>query len=135
MLTFAPAIEIHESHLKWGRRAIPWRDIRRVDQTKWAVPLALKLALQDGRHLLLIYPGDPDSSDNLLRHIRRNARLALLDGVPYRQFWGEPPALEPRVLAGPKYQLLRPEDEAEIERMFRRLKSVGRLEPRGSDEE
>ena len=32
------------------------------------------------------------------------------------------------------YPLLRPEDEEEVERMFQRLKSVGRLDPRKTDE-
>ncbi len=133
MLALRPAIEIHETHLKVGRRAIAWSDIRRVDQTRWNAPLAVYLTVAGGRRLLLVYPGDLDSSTSLLRHLRRYAREALLDGVPYRQFWGEP-AAEPKQLPLPRYPLLRPEDEEEVERMFQRLKSVGRLDPRGTDE-
>jgi len=71
---------------------------------------------------------------SLLRHLRRYSREALLDGVPYGQFWGEPPSAAPKQIPPPRYPLLRPEDEEEVERMLQRLKSVGRLDPRGSDE-
>jgi hypothetical protein len=134
LVTLRPAIEIHESHLVIGRRVIEWSDIRRIDQTGWNAPLAVHLTLADKSRILLLYPGDVESSTSLLRHLRRNSRLALLDGIPYRQFWGEP-AAEPEKSADPiKYPLLRPEDEEEIERLFQRLKSVGRLDSRGSDE-
>ena len=90
--------------------------------------------LADSIALLLVYPGDFDSSTSLLRHLRRYSREALLDGIPYRQFWGETPAAEQKQLPPPRYPLLRPEDEDEVERMFQRLKSVGRLDQRGSDD-
>lgn len=86
--------------------------------------------------MYLIYPGDLDSSNSLLRHIRRNACQALLDGVPYRQFWGiDEPADERKNLTSPQYRLLRPEDEAEVERLYQRLKSVGRFDPKNPEEE
>ncbi len=134
LLALRPAIEIHETHLKIGRMAVAWSDIRRLDRTGWNAPLAVKLSLSGGRQVLLVYPGDFESSISLLRHLRRYSREALLDGVPYRQFWGEPPAVEPKQSPPPRYQLLRAEDEEEVERMFQRLKSVGSLDPRGSDE-
>ena len=148
-MAFRPAIEIHETHLRVGRRDIAWSQIRRLDQTGWNVPLAVYLTLQGGSRVLLLYPGDFDSSASLLRHLRRHARQALLDGVPYRQFWGEPPLGEtpaskvappspastaPRKLPPPRYPLLRPEDEDEVERMFQRLKTVGHLERRDPDQ-
>jgi hypothetical protein len=34
----------------------------------------------------------------------------------------------------PRYPLLRPEDEDEVEKMFQKLKSVGRIDGRSSDE-
>ena len=147
-----PRIEIHETHLRLGKRTILWRDIRRLDQTGWIAPLAMTLTLSSGRRVLLLYAGDLDSSASLSRHLRRYSRNALLDGIPYRQAWGE---LEPQKLPEPRKTpdpprrqappavhrpLLRPEEEEEIERMFQRLKSVGRLDqrdqrdPRGSDE-
>ena len=163
-MAFRPAIEIHETHLRIGRHEIPWSHIRRLDQTGWNVPLAVYLTLQNESRILLLYPGDFDSSASLLRHLRRHARQALLDGVPYRQFWGEPmvsdipptrpsaarfpaaasktslpsnanlpPTTKPGQIAPPRYPLLRPEDEEEVERMFQRLKTVGHLERRDQD--
>lgn len=170
-LVLRPSIEIHESHLQVGRRSIPWRAIRRLDRTGWNAPLVMRLgilravretaqpALRKGaralagagvfeENLTLIYPGDLDSSTSLLRHLRRYSKEALLDGVPYAQYWGEPSAQAsqtavhaPHAVAAPeapnapvRYPLLRPEDEEEVEKMFQRLKSAGRIEQRGPDE-
>jgi hypothetical protein len=85
---------------------------------------------------LLIYPGDPDSSNSLLRHLRRFSREALIDGVPYRQFWGEAPPKpkDRKQTALQRYPLLLPEDEADIERMFQRLKTVGHIDQKNSDD-
>jgi len=149
-LLWQPVVEIYETHLLLGRRIILWREIRRLDQTGWIAPLAVTLTLSNDRRVVVLYAGDLDSSSSLLRHLRRYSRNALLDGIPYRQAWGEPgetPELEKKlerrkiVESGPQRQtptvhrpLLRPEEEEEIEKMFQRLKSVGRLDPRGSDE-
>jgi hypothetical protein len=134
LLALRPPVEIHETHLQMGTRAIAWSEIRRLDQTGWNAPLAVYLTLVDDQRVLLVYPGDLDSCVSLLRHLRRYSRDALLDGVPYREFWGEPPSAAPTRLPPVSYPLLRPEDEAEVERMLQRLKSVGSLDPRGSDE-
>ena len=134
LVTMRPPIEIHETHLAIGQRVIPWGDIRRIDQTGWNAPLAVHLTLASRQRILLIYPGNFDSSTRLLRQLRRYARLALLDGIPYRQFWGEPAAPRDEPVKPAKYPLMRPEDEEEIERMFQRLKSVGRLDTRGADD-
>jgi hypothetical protein len=134
LLACRPAIEIHETHLRVGRRDIPWSQITRLDQTGWSVPLAVYLTFKDESRLLLVYPGDFDSSASLLRYLRRYSREALLDGIPYRQFWGEPAANERKQVPLPRYPLLRPEDEEEVERMFQRLKTVGHLERRNPDE-
>src|SRR5581483_1750733 len=138
MLALRPAIEIFETHLAVGRTAIPWTEIRRIDQTGWNAPLAVYLTLADSSRMLILHPGDVDSSTGLLRHLRRYSREALLDGIPYKQFWGEalPPAQvePPKQLPPPRYPLLRPEDEDEVERMFQRLKAVGHIDTRGSDE-
>ena len=148
VVTIRPVIEIYEAHLAIGRMRIPWRDVRRVDQTGWITPLAVRLTLRDHQPILLLYPGDLDSSNSLLRHLRRFSREALLDGIPYREFWGElsagePPAESPaespadkdaEAAAPARYPMLRTEDEEEVERLFQRLKSVGHLESKNSDE-
>jgi hypothetical protein len=148
-LLWQPSIEIHETHLQLGRRIILWREIRRLDQTGWIAPLLVTLTLANDRRILLLYAGDLDSSTSLLRHLRRHSRNALLDGIPYGQAWGElgkppapaktkqPSAAPPQLPPAVHRPLLRPEEEEEIERMFQRLKSVGRLDQRdqrGSDE-
>ncbi len=148
-VTIRPAIEIHETHLAIGSRLIPWRDILRVDQTGWNTPLVVILTLHDQQRIHLLYSGDPDSSISLLRHLRRFSREALLDGVPYREFWGELAAVarssEPAKTPPPepadqdasiplRYPVLRSEDEEEVERLFQRLKSVGHLESKSSDD-
>jgi hypothetical protein len=135
-LTLRPCIEIHETHLQIGRRVVFWSEIRRLDRTRWTAPLLVRLTLADDRQVMLLHPGDADSSNSLLRHLCRYSREALLDGVPYDQFWGRPPA-SPKQIAPPpvsRHPLLRPEDEEEVERLFQRLKTVGRLDQRGSDE-
>lgn len=125
-----PAIEIHEAHLAIGAKIIPWEDIKQVDRTGFISPLLLNLTLSNGKRLLLVYPGGMEASNMLLRQLRRMSREATIDGIPYKEFWGETKAAnnERRSLASPKYQLLRPEDEADVERLFQRLKSVGRLD-------
>jgi len=135
-LALRPAVEIYESHLKIGQAAIPWKHIRRLDRSS-NVPLMVRLTLSDKTRVLLIHPSDPQSSSSLLRQLRRHSREALIDGVPYRQFWGEPdkqPSSR-KALAAPRYPLLLPDDEAEVERMFQRLKSVGNLDQKASPED
>lgn len=136
IVTIRPAIEIHETHLAIGRRLIPWKEIRAVDQTRWNSPLAMYLTLAGGQRILLLYPGDLDASNSLRRHLQRSSRRATLDGVPYRHFWGEPsvPEAKAQDVSPVRYPVLRPEDEEEVERMFQRLKSVGRIDSRRSEE-
>jgi hypothetical protein len=134
-LALRPAVEIYESHVKIGERAIPWMQIRRLDRSS-RLPLIVRLTLADKARVLVVYPGDPDSSNSLLRHLRRFAREALIDGVPYRQFWGEAVAgADRKQLPPPRYPLLLADDEAEVERLFQRLKSVGHLDQRNSSED
>jgi hypothetical protein len=129
VLALQPPIEVYEHHLALGKRIIPWSEIRRLDRTSWMFPLIVQLTLAGDKRVTLVYPGDVDSGKSLLRHLRRCARNALIDGIPYKQFWGEAlPSQDRRNLLSPKYQLLRPEDEAEVERLFQRLKAVGHLD-------
>jgi hypothetical protein len=132
-----PAVEIHETCLLIGRRRIPWADIRSLDRRGWPAFLIVRIGLVDRSRLLLVYPGELDSANSLLRHLRRYSREALIDGKPYRQFWGEglPGVPESRALPSPSYQLLRPEDEAEVERLYQRLKTVRHLDPDNSGDE
>src|SRR4051794_20295696 len=136
-LAFRPAIEIHEGYLSIGSRIIPWMDIRRLDRTGWISPLIVRVTLFDDSRLLLVFPGDLDSCNSLLRHLRRLSRDALIDGIPYRQYWGELLAAggERKQTPPPRYRILRPEDEAEVERLYQRLKTVGNLDQKNSTDD
>ncbi|MGA2434031.1 MAG: DUF3093 family protein [Bryobacteraceae bacterium] len=130
-LSFRPRIEIEDTHLSIGKRRIPWNSIRRVDRTGWVSPMMLNIEFADNSRTVLIYPGDLDSANSLLRHIRLSARQASIDGIPYTRFWGKPASIVPesKPLAPPPYRLLLPEDEAEVERLYQRLKAVRYLDP------
>lgn len=134
-LATRPAIEVFESHVKIGETAIPWRQIRRLDRSA-SVPLMVRLTLSDKSRVFVVYPGEPHAAGALLRNLRRFSREALIDGVPYRQFWGEAAlaAESKKKAAAPHYPMLLPDDEAEVERMFQRLKSVGHLDQKTSED-
>src|SRR5947199_3506582 len=134
-MALRPAIEIHEGYVSIGKRVIPWMDIRRLDRTGWISPLIVRITLFDDSRMVLVYPGDLDSCNSLLRHLRRLSRDALIDGIPYRQYWGEVLAPSERKQALPRYRILRPEDEAEVERLYQRLKTVGNLDQKNSTDE
>ncbi|MBM3773940.1 MAG: hypothetical protein FJW37_02140 [Acidobacteria bacterium] len=135
-MALLPPIEIHDGYLGLGRRAVPWIDIRRVDRLGWAAPLVLRLTLFDDSRVVLIYPGDLDACNSLVRHVRRLSRDALIDGIPYRQYWGELllPGGDRKQLPAARFRVLRPEDEAEVERLYQRLKTVGNLDQKKADE-
>jgi len=138
-LAFQPAIEIHEGYLAVGKRIVPWMDIRRLDRPgNWLSPLIVRITLFDDSRMVLVYPGDLDSCNSLLRHLRRLSRDALIDGVPYRQYWGEvlaPGGDRRQMQPPPRYRMLLPEDEAEVERLYQRLKTVGHLDQKNSADE
>ncbi len=123
-----PVVEAKDAYLRVGRRAIAWNDIRSVHRVAWRVPVLVRLTTVRGRKLHLAFTGDLNSGASLLRQICRSATMATIDGLPYREFWGEAAAPPPAPPAPPQFRLLRPEDEAEVERMYQRLKSVGRLD-------
>ena len=139
VLALRPAIEVHEGYLAVGRRIVPWMDIRRLDRTGWIQPLIMRVTLFDDSKMILVYPGELESCNSLLRHLRRLSRDALIDGIPYRQYWGEvlaqPGTAERRDPPIPRYRILRPEDEAEVERLYQRLKAVGNLDQKSSTDE
>ncbi len=137
LLAFRPAIETHEGYLAVGKRIIPWMDIRRLDRAGWASLLVVRITLFDDSRFVLVYPGEPDACNNLLRHLRRYSRDALIDGTPHRQYWGEVLSTggDRKQPPPPRYRILRPEDEAEVERLYQRLKTVGNLDQKNSTDE
>ena len=129
-LGIRPAIEVTEDTLKTGNTAIEWDEIRRVDQTGWISPMVADLTLQDGTRVRLLYPGETEQSNRLLRMIQQRSTKALINGVPHRQIFGEPAqpaAREP--MESPRYRLLTEDDEAEVERLYQKLRTAARLDP------
>jgi len=129
-LALSPPIELRDGYLTFGQRAIAWRDIRVIERLHRRSPLLVRLTLAGRRRAYLLYAGDADSCGSLFRQICRFASLAEIEGRTYREYWGEalPPAEERRRPPSPRPRLLRPEDEAEVEMLYRRLKTVGRLD-------
>lgn len=136
-LATRPPITVSDAGLRLGERLIPWSELRRVDTTSWSSPLVLKLTLADSSTVRLIYPGELISSERLLRQIRREARRALLDHEGQSRSWDEDAPISARlpVRRPERSRVLRNEDEQEVERLYRQLKSVGRLDASSSPDE
>ena len=135
-MAFRPVIKVYDAHIEIGKRVILWQDIRRVDRTGWISPLVARLTLYDEERVLVVYPGEVDCCKHLLRTLRQMATSAMIVGVPYRQYWGELLASgDPKQIAAPRYRVLRPEDEEEVERLYFLLKTVGHIDPRNSGDE
>jgi hypothetical protein len=140
-LAARPSIHVGEAQFNIGERAIAWREVREINSSRFNTsrfvsPLILKLKLTNSRHKVLVFPGDPDRIIRLTHQLRKKAYLATFDGIAYRDYWtwsslagshGEKPALEQPV------RMVSPEDEDEIERMYQKLKTVGRLDSRSND--
>lgn len=132
-LAARPPIRIGETQFNVGERAIAWREIREINRSRFVSPLVLRLRLTNSRQKTLVYPGEPEQVQRLLIELRRNSQLATFDGVTYRDYWtwctlnapeGHNPLLEQPV------RMFSMEDEAEVERLYQKLKTVGRLDAR-----
>lgn len=123
-----PPIEVSEEGLRIGSKTLHWADIDRIDSTSWNSPLVLHLTLAGGERRKLIYPGDVVSADRLMRQMRRLARGAAIDGVVRPTTLPEiaPIRADSPGLRAPRPRLLRPEDEADVQRIYRELQSARR---------
>ena len=135
-LAARPPVRIGDTQFNIGERAIAWREVREINTSRFLSPLILKLQLTNARHKILIYPGEPERIEKLLFQLRKNSQFATFDGVAYRDYWtwlsmngsrSETPVLDQPV------RMLSQEEEDEIERMYQKLKSVGRLDTRAQD--
>jgi hypothetical protein len=135
-LAARPAVRIGDTQFNIGERAIAWREVREINTSRFLSPLVLKLQLTNARHRILIYPGEPERIEKLLFQLRKNSQFATFDGVAFRDYWtwlsmngsrSETPVLDQPV------RMLSPEEEDEIERMYQKLKTVGRLDTRSKD--
>jgi hypothetical protein len=129
-----PPIGVSEEGLRIGDRLIEWQDIESIETTSWNAPLVLHVRLTDGRKHNMVYPGDVASADRLWREIRRKARAARRRPNPTR----DEMALirqDLSALRAPRSRLMRSEDEADVEQLYRQLKSVGRLDGSSAPDE
>ena len=135
-LAARPAVRIGEAQFNIGDRAIAWREVREINSSRFVSPLILRIKLTNSRRKTLIYPGEPERIARLMFQLRKNSHLATFDGVAHRDYWtwtslaglgGENPTLDQPV------RMLSQEDEDEVERMYQKLKTVGRLDSRSTD--
>lgn len=135
-LAARPVIEVNDEQFSIGDRAIAWREVREVNRSRFLSPLVIKLRLTNSRRRILIYPGEPDRIERLMFQLRKNSQQATFDGVAYRDYWtwlslsgaqGDTSTLDHPV------RMLSPDDEDEVERLYQKLKSVGRLDGRSTE--
>lgn len=132
-LSLHPVIEVSDRELLIGNRAIPWSSIVNIETTGWLTPLVMKLHLESGRRVVLIYAGDLESSGRLKDMISHCAPHASLDGAPQRKRHAVLAVRNSKSTELERHPILTQEDEAEVERMFQRLREVGHLEPGAND--
>ena len=128
-LASRPVVELHADRLSIGKREVLWREIRRVDQTGWVAPLVLYLTVKSGERLKLLYPGDADTSNELLGLIQQNSTSALINGIAWARIFGEPQEETAAQVPEPpvRARILTDEDEAEVERLYQQLRTAGRF--------
>jgi hypothetical protein len=131
-LNARPPIYIGETQFNIGERAIAWQEVREINTTRFISPLVLHIKLTNSRKKLLVFPGEPERIDRLMRQLKKRSYLGSFDGVAYRDYWtwssmaalhGESGgAMEQPV------RMLSAEDEDEIERMYQKLKTAGDID-------
>ncbi len=140
-LSARPPIRIGDSQFNIGERAIAWREVQEINSSRFLSPLLLKIRLTNSRRLLLVYPGEPERIEQLLFQLRKNSHLASFDGVAYRDYWTwlSLNGAEKNQVSEQPVRMLSADEEEEIERMYQKLKTVGRfdskIESNTSDED
>lgn len=131
-----PPIEVHDAHIQIGRHLIAWDSVSHVARPCSIAPLILLLTLNSKRRFWLVYIGSRESGRTLLHQIRRHSRFALIEGLPYGQFWEEDlEAFRQRCIVTDQFwNVLSPDDEDEVERIFQALRKEDSPHPRRSDE-
>ena len=132
-LAARPRVVVSENQFTVGDRAISWREVRELNSSRLVSPLILRIKLTNSRRKLLIYPGEPERIGKLLYQLRKSSTLATFDGVSYKDYWtwssmgmlkgAHAPVDQP-------VRMISQDDEEEIERLYRQLKSVGHLDSR-----
>ena len=134
-LATRPSIQISATQFNIGQRAIAWREVREIN-SRLTSPLILNIKLTNGRKKLLVFPGEPERIARLMYQLRKNSYLSTFDGIAYRDYWTWSSVTDSDgELDTPEHpvRMLSSDDEQEIERMFQKLKSVGRIDSRSDD--
>ena len=135
-LAARPPIRIGQTQFNVGERAIAWREVREINSSRFVSPLIVKLKLTNSRHKRVVFPGDPERIAKLMFHFKKHSTLASFDGIAYRDYWTWNNIREQTggdSMEGGPVRMLSRDDEDEIERMFKKLKSAGRLDSRNKD--
>ena len=89
-LATRPEIKVYDAHLEIGKRIIPWQDVRAVDRTGWISPLIVKLSLYDDETIRArSIRAKSIAASICCARCGKWPTGAMIDGVPYRQYWGE----------------------------------------------
>ncbi|HEX7361981.1 MAG TPA: hypothetical protein VF283_15940 [Bryobacteraceae bacterium] len=140
-LATRPLIRLGDSEFYIGERTIDWREVREINTSSIVSrlvvsPLLLNLKLTNRRGKTLVFPGEPEQIARLMFQLRKKSYLASFDGVPFRQYWaGSSVEIAKPDSNGPPIHVVSTDDEEEIERMYQKLKSVGHIDSKKSDEE
>jgi hypothetical protein len=135
-LSALPHIRVGATQFHIGERTIAWQEVREINSSRFVSPLILKLKLTNSRRKTLIFPGDPEQIARLMYQLRKNSSWATFDGVAYRDYWTWNDIKEQSGSESKNdnpVRMISQDDEEEIERMFQKLKSVGRLDSRKTD--
>lgn len=130
-----PEVRVLPTQFNVGERAISWREVREINTTL-ARPLVARINLTNCRHKLLVFPAASERAAQLMYQLRRHSYLATFDGVAYRDFWTWSTLhekLRDRPVLQQPVRMLSAEDEDEVERLFQKLKTVGRLDAHVDD--
>jgi hypothetical protein len=137
-LAARPPIRIGQTQFNIGERAIAWREVREINRSRFLSPLIVKIKLTNSRKKILVFPGEPERIERLMFELRKHSEMATFDGVAYRDYWiwlslsgakGDTSTLDQPV------RMLSADEEDEIERMYQKLKTVGRLDSRGDSKD
>lgn len=135
-LSSLPPIRVGVTQFHIGERTIAWQEVREINSSRFVSPLLLKLKLTNHRRKTLIFPGEPEQIARLMYQLRKNSSWAKFDGVAYRDYWTWNDIKEQNGVDSTKddpVRMLSQDEEEEIERMYQKLKSVGRLDSRDAD--
>ncbi len=135
-LSALPRIRVGVTQFHIGTRTIAWQEVREINSSRFVSPLVLKLKLTNSRRKTLVFPGEPEQIARLMYQLRKNSSWATFDGVAHRDYWTWNDIKEQSGADSTNddpVRMLSQDDEDEIERMYQKLKSVGRLDSRKTD--